>query len=289
MKKSFAHLPEDKQKELRLIRDVILEKIPDVRMIILFGSYARGQQVDDIHTEGHVTHVYQSDFDILVATKTKKAAENFDVHSRIENAIEATKQVKTPLSIIYHTFSEVKNRITEGHYFFSDIKKEGIQLYIKKDKFSLGAVKILTPAERKQIAEEHFKQWFKSAKDFYTSFEFNLNRRKNKLAAFELHQSTERFYTAITLVFINYRYRTHDIERLGRKAVSYNAEFAKVFPRETKEQDKLFKLLKKAYIDARYKKEYRITKKQLEYLAKRVKLLQRLTKRICKEKIESFV
>jgi len=57
----------------------------------------------------------------------------------------------------------------------------------------------------------------------------------------------------------------------------------------TKEQDERFKLLKKAYIDARYKKDYKITKKQLEYLAKRVKLLQRLTKTICKEKMESFV
>ena len=289
MKNSLAHLPEDKQKELELIRDVILEKIPDVRMIVLFGSYARGQQVDDIHTEGYVTHVYQSDFDILVVTKDKKTAENSDVHSRVENAIEATKLVETALSIIYHSFSDVKERITEGHYFFTDIKKEGVNLYRKKSKFDLGAVKILTPAERKTIAEEHFKQWFKSARDFYTSFEFNLNRRKNKLAAFELRQVTERFYSAVTLVFINYRYRTHDIERLGRKAASYDAEFAKVFPRETKEQDKLFKLLKRAYIDARYKKDYRITRKQLEYLARRVKILQRLTKKICKEKIESFL
>ena len=53
-------------------------------------------------------------------------------------------------------------------------------------------------------------------------------------------------------------------------------------------QDEAFKQLKKAYIDARYKKDYKITKKQLEYLSKRVKILQRLTKRICKEKIESF-
>ena len=53
-------------------------------------------------------------------------------------------------------------------------------------------------------------------------------------------------------------------------------------------QDERFKLLKKAYIDARYKKDYKITKKQLEYLSKRVKLLQRLTKKICKAKIESF-
>jgi len=52
---------------------------------------------------------------------------------------------------------------------------------------------------------------------------------------------------------------------------------------------KAFKLLKKTYIDARYKKDYKITKKQLEYLAERVKVLQRLTNKICKERIESFI
>jgi len=41
-------------------------------------------------------------------------------------------------------------------------------------------------------------------------------------------------------------------------------------------------------IDARYKKDYKITKKQLEYLAERVKKLQKITKTVCKEKIESY-
>jgi hypothetical protein len=62
----------------------------------------------------------------------------------------------------------------------------------------------------------------------------------------------------------------------------------KVFPQGTAEQKRRFKLLLKAYIDARYKASYRITKAELEYLAKRVKLLQKLTKEICREKIESF-
>ena len=288
MKRRLAHLPEHKQKELEMIKDIILDKIEDVRMIVLFGSYARGDWVEDIHTEDHTTHVYQSDFDILVTTKTKKTAESYNAHDRVEKAIEATNQVHTPYSIIYHSFSYVKQMITEGHYFFADIKKEGVHLYLKKGKFSLGKAKILTPEERKQIAEKHFKQWFKSAKEFYDNYEINLNKRRYKNAAFQLHQAVERFYGAVTLVFINYRFRLHDIERLGRKAVSYNPEFAKVFPRDTEQQRKAFNLLKRAYVDARYKPSYRITKKQLEYLSKRVKLLQRLTKTICKEKIESF-
>jgi predicted transcriptional regulator len=54
------------------------------------------------------------------------------------------------------------------------------------------------------------------------------------------------------------------------------------------EQRNSFTLLKKAYIDARYKKDYKITKKQLEYLAKRVQVLQKLTNKICKAKMETL-
>jgi len=149
MKKTLAHLPKHKRDELELIKDIILEKIPDVRMIILFGSYARGNWVEDIHTEGHTTHVYKSDFDILVATKSKKTAEGYEAHDRVEKAIDATKQVQTPYSIIYHCFSYVTQRITEGYYFFADIKKEGIHLYLKKGKYSLGPIRVLMPEERK--------------------------------------------------------------------------------------------------------------------------------------------
>ena len=146
MKKTLTHLPQEKQDELELIKDIILDKIPDVRMIVLFGSYARGNWVEDIHIEGHTTHVYESDFDILVTTKSKKTAEGFEAHDRVEKAIEATNQVQTPYSIIYHTFSYVKQMITEGHYFFADIKKEGVNLYLKKSKYDLGPINILTPS-----------------------------------------------------------------------------------------------------------------------------------------------
>jgi predicted nucleotidyltransferase/HEPN domain-containing protein len=282
-----AGLPKHKQDELELIKDIILEKIPDVRMIVLFGSYARGNWVEDIHIEGHTTHVYVSDFDILVATKSKKSAEDSNLHDRVEKAIAATNKVKTPHSIIYHTFSYVRQMITEGRYFFTDIKKEGIHLY-HTGKHSLGKAKILTPRQRKQIAKADFKLWFKKAEEFYDHFKFDIHKKRYKIAAFDLHQATECFYSAVTLVFVNYRFRTHDIELLGIKAVSYNSEFAKVFPRDTASHRKAFTLLKKAYIDARYKKDYKITKKQLEYLAARVRILQRLTKKICAKKIESF-
>ena len=43
------------------------------------------------------------------------------------------------------------------------------------------------------------------------------------------------------------------------------------------------------YDDARYKKDYKITKEQLEYLAQRIKKLHEVTEKSCKDKIESFI
>jgi len=218
----------------------------------------------------------------------KKTAQNQANQSRVDNIILQHKAIKTPASVIYHSIGQVNYRLKEGHYFFSDVKKEGIVLF-DTGKLKLERRRKLSPAKRKQIAQEDFKMWFASAKDFYIAYELMLRRRKYKIAAFQLHQAVERFYGAVMLVFTGYKPKRHNIETLGRRVSGCDAEFLKVFPRATPEQDERFKLLKKAYIDARYKKDYKITKRQLEYLARRVKVLQRLTKKICTEKIESFV
>jgi len=286
MKKSLSHLPQHKQDELKLILEKIRKRI-EPQMLILFGSYARGTWVEDIYTKGHITYEYKSDFDILVITESKKEANNFSDQHRIEDLIENNEKIETPVSIIYHHIRLVNLRLSEGQYFFSDIKKEGILLYDSK-KFRLERRRKLDPAERKKIAQDDFKYWFKSAKEFYSLYEISLEKKWYKKAAFNLHQAVEHSYTAVLLVFRGYKPKIHNIKTLGRRAGSCDPQFLTVFPKATKDQKRMFKLLQKAYIDARYKPSYRITRSELEYLAKRVKLLQRLTKKICKAKIESF-
>ena len=288
MKKSLTHLPKYKREELELIVKIIRRQFHSAHMLILFGSYARGEWVEETYTEGHITYEYISDFDILVLTRLKKTAQNQANQSRVDNTILLHKAIKTPVSVIYHSLGQVNPRLKEGHYFFSDIKKEGIVLF-DTGKLKLERRRKLSPAKRKQIAQEDFKMWFSSARDFYLGYKFYFKKRKYKIAAFQLHQAVERFYGAVMLVFTGYKPKRHNIETLGRRVSGCDAAFLKVFPRATKQQDNMFKLLKKAYIDARYKKDYKITKKQLEYLAKRVKILQRLTKKICVAKINSFV
>jgi len=140
-------------------------------MIILFGSYACNQWVEDTYTEAHITYEYISDFDILVLTRLKKTAENHANQSRVDSLIIRHKAIKTPVSLIYHSVGQVNYRLKEGRYFFSDIKRRGRLLH-DAGKFQLERIRKPSPAKRKQIAEEDFKMWFNSAKDFYLGYQF---------------------------------------------------------------------------------------------------------------------
>lgn len=286
MKKSLSHLPKHKREELKEIVSIITSKV-DVEMVILFGSYARGNWVEDTYTEGHITYEYKSDYDILVLVKEKADANRLNLWRHVEAVVHNTRTIKTWMTMIVHHVNEVNRELLVGQYFFTDIKKEGVLLFDSK-RFKLAKARKLTAEERKQTAQQDFNYWFRSARDFWAAFEFSFKRRSYRNAAFQLHQATERFYITTLLVFTHYKPKEHDISKLGKQVNNLEPRFFPVFPRSTPEEERLFDLLKKAYIDARYKREYKITKKELEYLALRVKRLQKLTKEICKEKIESY-
>jgi uncharacterized protein len=84
------------------------------------------------------------------------------------------------------------------------------------------------------------------------------------------------------------RPKTHDLEKLDRKACKLDVRFKTVFPRSTEEEERLFQLLKKAYIESRYTLDFKVTREELEYLSGRVALLRELTEKTCGERIESF-
>ncbi len=68
-----------------------------------------------------------------------------------------------------------------------------------------------------------------------------------------------------------------------------DSRFVPVFPLVDEEERNRFELLRKAYLDARYKKTYTITPEELQWLAERVKTLEQLTETLCQEKIENFL
>ena len=286
MKKSLSHLPEYKREELKLLVEKIRTFL-EPEMIILYGSYARGdyKEQKDLAPDRKSGHV--SDYDILVITSEKKTAGNTSLWNNVAKKCDKLK-LSTHARIIAHDIQFLNIQLAEDHYFFADIKKEGCMLY-DSGNHKLARKRKLKPAEQKRIAQDHFDHWFTSAKSFYRRFKNAFEEPDYKNAAFQLHQAAEHSYKAILLVFTGYNPNEHYLWMLGDMAAEHCPDLPGVLPRETDEEKELFELLDYAYMGARFDPDYKITKKQLEYLAGRVKVLQRLTKKICKEKIESFV
>ena len=160
-------------------------------------------------------------------------------------------------------------------------------------KFNLSVPKPLNPSDRKHKANTYFKKWFEDAEMFLLDFEVNLQRgvteaKYLRKAVFELHQAAERLYACILLVYIDYKPKTHDLEKLDRHVCKIDGRFKAIFPKENDKEESLFQLLKKAYIESRYKLDYKINLQDLEYLSERVKKLYYLTEHTCVEKIESI-
>jgi HEPN domain-containing protein/predicted nucleotidyltransferase len=291
MKITLPNLPEQKQAEIRAIVAALIPRFAEIEMIILFGSYARGTWVEDKYMEKGNTYEYKSDYDLLIILSKNGHANSDTLTQSISTRLNDLK-LATPVHPIYHGMEFVNNELREGSYFFGDIKKEGILLFTT-NRYQMADKRDMSPAEVQAKAQRDFTHWFESANTFFEDFEHNLQKgpqgqKYYNKAAFELHQATERYYGAIQLVFTGYKPKTHNIEELGNLAKACNMEFGKVFPQASLAERQRFELLKKAYVDARYNMDYKISKEDLDYLSERVQLLLKLTEEICKEKIKGF-
>ena len=286
MKRSLKHLPLQKQNELNEIVSYVIET-RSVEMIILFGSHARGDWIEDKYVENGTTYEYKSDYDLLFVVDSEEKAHRYKAAKRLRRKIVREVDLDTSLNVIYHGIDYLNAEIEDGNYFFNDILKEGIRLYHSK-KFVLSKPKHLTLIDRIRKAELYFNEWSESANGFYRFYELGVKENNLKGAIFQLHQATERFYMTVLLVFTDYKPKIHDLEKLHIQACKQDARFKTVFPRQTEEEERMFTLLKKAYIDSRYKIGYEIKKEELEYLSSRVKLLRNLTEEVCKGKIKHW-
>ena len=79
-----------------------------------------------------------------------------------------------------------------------------------------------------------------------------------------LHQSAENFLRTISMVFILYGHKSHDLSELMNAAKKHTTEIFKAFPRDTAEKKRLFDLLQRACIELRYNPDFEIGKADID-------------------------
>ena len=291
MKNSIDFLPERKQRDLRELAALIRDEVKDVVMIILYGSYAANTYVErDERRDYGVRTIYMSDYDLLVVTKRRLGERESTVEARVRERFAAGKNdenLPRP-QIINESISKLNDALTMGRYFYVEIVAKGIMLY------DSGECLLATPgeldyAEIKKMAEEYYGDKFSDGLDFFKGANFYYQEENYHMTAFMLHQATESFLKTIPLVYILYGYKEHDLQFLIEKCKPYTLELAKVFPCDTDEEKRLFDLLRRAYLEARYnKKNFIVTKADIDALVPKIELLRSIVEKVCRERLNHY-
>lgn len=296
MKSDLDQLPEAKRAELAFVVDVIRKgfefaiarrTMPRLRggkllKVILFGSYARGEWVED------PVGRYYSDYDLLVVVDREELTDVPEFWTKTEEQLleelASGRKLRTPVSIIYHSLDEVNEKLKLGRYFFMDILSDGILLF-EEPGHPFDEPRPLTPAEALRESQDYFDEWFESARGFFDTARYAASQGRSKEAAFQLHQATERFYHCLFLVRTLYSPKTHNLNQLRQLTEAIEPRLKEVWPRSTKFERRCYELLRDAYVKARYSRHYLISDEQLGWLSERIELLQRLVREICKARI----
>ncbi|BCM87672.1 HEPN domain-containing protein [Methylobacterium indicum] len=292
------HLPERKRRELQFAAQILFEefeaaqkgKLSDKRKggrilkLILFGSHARGDWVDD-HKTG-----YHSDYDLLVVVDNECFTDPHDFWERAEERLlrelTVTRRLRTQVSFIVHSIHDLNDQLAYGRPFFVDIARDGIVLY-EVEGFPFASPKPLFVAEVRAEAERHFQlqHWFPDAASFEAAAGFLIQRGDLRLAAFLLHQTTERLYHCVLLVVTLYSPKLHRLNRLRPLAEGVDARLIAAWLRDTRFARRCFARLDRAYVDARYSPHYEITGEELAWLVERIGALREIVATICAEKL----
>ncbi len=292
MKTSIAHLPAHKQQELRSLIGTILAEVPETRMIILYGSYARGNYVEfDARVEFGVPTEFRSDYDIEVVVSDNAPA---DVSGRISAAVakheEWFSDSETPIQVIHDSIKLFKKNVRDLRSFYVDMVEDGVLLYKAPGLTTptVPSIHSLPPEKILALAEGYFKEKMETSGEFMAGVKLYYEREKFPMAAFMLHQAAENLLHCIPLVFTLYSPKIHDLEKLYPAACKHDGSLPAVFPRNTEEEKRLFDLLKRAYVEGRYNPGFEITREDLDTLITRVEQLRDVTRLICTERIEFY-
>jgi len=300
MRTDLDHLPVTQQGELARVRQTLLDEFAaaiagatqpwkkngKVQKIVLFGSYARDDWVDE------AANGYRSDFDILVVVSHKDLTDVAEYWYVAEDKIQRDEGIARPVNIIVHSLEEVNEGLSRGEYFWVDIARDGIALY-ELPGVALATPKPLTAADAYRMAQGYFAEWLPSidralatAKEQELKGADDLGWRKD--AAFTLHQAAERAYTCFLLVRTHYVPRSHNLKFLRSLAEAKEPRLIDSWPRTTKLDRRRFELTKRAYVEARYSASFEIGPDDLAAITAAIRSLRDTVEAVSREWLDAL-
>jgi predicted nucleotidyltransferase len=257
-------------------------------MIWLFGSYARGDFINDRRVDEYgVVSEYNSDVDILVVIRGRSTAKKTKRVKKMIDQIEDCPDLKSEFHVIYESQERLNEGLTHSEYFYLDVVEEGIVLF--NDEMELNEPHKLDPKQRRHFAVNYFEEVYLQSCKFQKAFEIHYQDNTLDHATFNLHQMTEQLFYSYLLVHSHYKSRTHKLHELRTQVIVLTSDIKDIFPFKTKEQRTLFGFFGDAYIKARYRQGYVVDPDDLDTIIEWVATFQRWVYQECLNKIDGFI
>lgn len=284
----LSHLPEDKRREI-LAAIAVIKDVAPVAKIILYGSFASNDWVDDIDIVHGAELDYRSDYDFLVILE-QIDEKDYNIKSKIVNR---TKSFRHRVSPMVRSISYVNYGLETGQFFFKEIVEKGITLF-DNGNTAFSPSRPLTTEEQRELANDYFRSYIKGGSRLLRIVKISLpdfleDQEELKELLFVLRQSFESFYAGLSLIFRGYKPKNHDLDELRdlTKVISDDLNFVFVTSDE-KEDYRLYRLLDRSYIDARYSLHYTLDSNDLINLIEKAEKLQRISLRLSEERLKSL-
>ncbi len=268
---SLDGVPEGIQKQLSIITELVHANIKNsVSMIWLFGSYARGEAINDRRTDPKtgVLSEYNSDVDILVVVKGPNTMKKSKWWARLDAGIKEHPELTTSIHIIRESYLRFADALRHSEYFYVDVVKEGIVLY--GDKEELPEPREFSIEKRKEFAIHYLNRFYQRADASKRALELHYQSDDPASAMYCLHQLSERLFYTLLLVFTHYKPRSHKLDDLRERIATIDKRITSIFPLNDKSEQERFQFLNDAYVDSRYNDDYEVDPEVLDYLIVRV-------------------
>ncbi|EJL35387.1 HEPN domain-containing protein [Novosphingobium sp. AP12] len=189
-------------------------------------------------------------------------------------------EITRPVRLTVESLERVNAALVEGVPHFVTIAEQGIALYQTKS-FRLQAPRHLSVRDRMILGLAEYGRWHRGGRDFLMGAAFYRDRDNPPMAALLLHQACEHFYQCVLWSLTLHGPRTHALDELREAAESIDARLCSAWPRETRFERRAFGCIRRAYVEARYGRSYRISPPELAWAFKRVEILAERVARVC--------
>jgi uncharacterized protein len=237
-------------------------QVTDPEKIFLLGTLTQRYIHENAFTDYSDAWDAASHFTLLVLTS--RGSSKHEQQDIVENSCRGIAPV-TAMAMRMGTFNSLclANNLFAKRVYYS-----------AKELYNAGRVDLHAPSfeDPAEDCTGESQRYLQCALGFLASAELHVQHREYKLAAFMLHQTFEQLCLAKLKLTMGIKPNTHNLDRLYRYIRCFSGQLIALFPRDSEDEERLFTLLKSAYIQARYASAYQVSEADAALLLLRLRL-----------------